>query len=85
MASLTLNVDETLLRQARVRALRQGTSVNTLVREWLERYAGEDEQRTASDEIVELLEQTDANSGPAPWKWNREEIYEERVARYGRR
>jgi plasmid stability protein len=74
MGSLTLNLDEELLRRARIRALEQGTSVNALVREWLERYAGDDEQR-ASAEIVELLSRSAANSGPDPWKWNRDELY----------
>jgi hypothetical protein len=41
----------------------------------LERYAGDDEQR-ASAEIVEMLSRSAANSGPDPWKWNRDELYQ---------
>lgn len=84
MASLTLTIDEGLLRQARIRALQQGTSVNALVREWLERYADQDRQRRATEAIIELAEQSTANSGPDPWKWHRDDIYEERLSRYGR-
>ena len=36
MANLTLAVDDQLLRQARLRALEQGTSVNALLRDYLE-------------------------------------------------
>ena len=39
---LTLTIDEETLRRARIRALEQGTSVNAVVREFLQRYA-EDE------------------------------------------
>jgi plasmid stability protein len=38
----TLTIDEETLRRARIRALEQGTSVNAVVREFLQRYA-EDE------------------------------------------
>lgn len=84
MASLTLTIDEGLLRQARIRALQQGTSVNALVREWLERYADQDRQRRATEAIIAIAEQHAANAGPDPWKWNRDDIYEERLSRYGR-
>ena len=84
MGSLTLNIDEELLRRARIRALEQGTSVNALVRGWLERYANDDLQRVVSAEIVELLARSGANAGPDPWKWNREDVYEDRVDHHGR-
>ena len=41
MANLTLAIDEDVLRRARIRALEQGTSVNALLREYLDAYAGE--------------------------------------------
>ncbi len=40
MANLTITIDERLLKQARMRALEDGTSVNALLRTYLERYAG---------------------------------------------
>ncbi len=40
MANLTLAVDDQLLRRARLRALEQGTSVNALLRDYLETFAG---------------------------------------------
>ena len=53
MANLTLTVDESLLKKARIRALEEGTSVNALVREYLERYAGE---TTSREEIIARIE-----------------------------
>ncbi|QSB16114.1 hypothetical protein JQS43_07365 [Natronosporangium hydrolyticum] len=84
MASLTLNVDEGLLRRARIRALQQGTSVNQLVRQWLEHYLDEDADRQIGESLVETFNQAAANSGPAPWRWSREELYEERLGEHGR-
>ena len=37
MTNLTLSVDETLLRKARILALARGTSVNAMVREFIEK------------------------------------------------
>ena len=37
MANLTLSLDDTLLRRAREAALRENTSVNSLVRDFLSR------------------------------------------------
>jgi plasmid stability protein len=84
MANLTLTIDDDLLRRARIRALQQDTSVNALVRQWLEGYAEVDQHRRVTEEFLAIAEQSDANSGPEPWKWNRDEIYEERLARYDR-
>ena len=84
MASLTLTIDGELLRRARIRALEQDTSVNALVREWLENYVDTERQQRATEEFIAIVEQSTANSGPTPWKWDRDEIYEERLGRYGR-
>ena len=43
MANLTITIDETLLREARVRAVREGTSVNAVLRDYLQGYAREHE------------------------------------------
>jgi len=40
MANLAITIDDALLKRARMRALEQGTSVNALLREYLEAYAG---------------------------------------------
>ncbi len=76
MANLTLTIDAQLLKRARMRALEQDTSVNALVRAYLEDLAG---QGTASDPMkafLELARRSDAGSGPAGRAWTREELYE---------
>lgn len=40
MATLTIAIDDEVLQRARLHAAEQGTSVNAVVREHLERYAG---------------------------------------------
>jgi len=53
MANLTITIDDEVLKRARVRATEQGTSVNAVVREYLEQYAG---SRSAQEQaLVRLL------------------------------
>ncbi len=40
MTNLTITVDEQTLKKARIRALEEGTSVNAILRDYLETYAG---------------------------------------------
>ena len=41
MANLTITVDEEVLRRARIRALELNTSVNAVLREYLDEFIGE--------------------------------------------
>jgi plasmid stability protein len=84
MSSLTLTIDEELLRRARIRALELGTSVNALVREWLENFADAERQRRATEEFLAIAKRSRASSGPDGRTWTRDDIYEERLGRYGR-
>lgn len=84
MASLTLTIDEDLLRQARIRALELGTSVNSLVRDFLESFAERDRTQQAMNDIVAIARQSRASSGPAGRSWTRDDLYEERSGRHGR-
>jgi hypothetical protein len=67
-------VDEVLLRQARIRALEQGTSVNALVRAYLEHYVG-----TSAGEgincFLEIANRAAASSGPQGRAWSRDELH----------
>ena len=47
MSNLTISVDDELIRQARIRAIEQGTSVSAKVREFLTQYARGDAQAPA--------------------------------------
>ena len=76
MANLTIAVDEQLLKRARLRALREGTSVNRVLRERLLSYVEDDRRRRKA--IRDLLGLSRAaRSGSGGRKLSREDIYGE--------
>jgi hypothetical protein len=76
MANLTITVDVGLLKQARLRALREGTSVNRLLRERLQDYVeGDRRRRKAIREILRLSRS--ARSGSGGRRLRREDVYGE--------
>ncbi len=83
MANLTLTVDADVLRRARIRALERDTSVNAVVRDFLEGFAGAERERDALRTVGELLDGAGAGSGPRGRTWTREELYDERLERSG--
>ena len=54
MSNLTITVDDDVLKRARMRALENGVSVNAVLREFLEAYAGA--RRTSREAIADLLQ-----------------------------
>ncbi|CAN5137397.1 MAG: hypothetical protein H0W36_10775 [Gemmatimonadetes bacterium] len=75
MSNLTITVGDEALRMARIRALTQGTSVNAVLREFLEAYAGvRGEQEEASRRLISLSR--DAGSRRGGRRWTRNELYE---------
>lgn len=74
MANLTLSLDDELLQKAREAALREHTSVNALVREYLERYVDARSRRMeALDALDALADRADsASRGP----WSRDSLHE---------
>jgi hypothetical protein len=81
MANLTVTIDERVLRRARIKALEQGTSVNKVVSQYLERYAGMGATERALAEFLEIAEGTHASSGPGGRTWRREDLYDRPVLR----
>ena len=79
MANLTISLDDRLLRRARVRAAEEGTSLNAMLAEYLERYAGTDDASMALAEILELAAASDSGSGPGGRTWKRENLYDDRL------
>jgi plasmid stability protein len=79
--NLTITVDGEVLRRARIRALEQGTSVNAIVREFLDSYAGAEEEQEARSRLAELARASPASSGEAGRGWTREDLYAERLER----
>jgi hypothetical protein len=85
MANLTIAVDAGTLKKARMRALEEDTSVNAVLREYLEEYAGRrQEQLEAARRIIEASRESRSGSGPGGRKWKREDAYEERLVRHPR-
>jgi antitoxin component of RelBE/YafQ-DinJ toxin-antitoxin module len=70
--NITLSVDDEVVRAARERAEAMGTSVNQLVREYLEQLAGKKDRAAAIAELRKLSAKSKGNV--QKWKFNREEI-----------
>ena len=76
MANLTVTVDERVLKRARIKAIEQGTSVNRVVNEYLERWAGTSQTQEALAGFLELAANSKASSGPGGRRWRREDLYD---------
>jgi hypothetical protein len=78
MANLTITVSSDVLKQARMRALAEDTSVNALLAEYLARYAKSDDaqrrRNEAADRLLQLSRETDSASGGA--RWTRQKLHE---------
>jgi replicative DNA helicase len=75
MANLTITVPEEILKSARRRALEQGTSVNALLRDYLNQLAGtQPAQANAAKRVLELSRTSRSGRGKA--KWTRDELYQ---------
>lgn len=74
MRNLTVAIDEAILRKARIRALEQGTSVNALLRQYLESYAGGTEERPAAvQDLIVLSKKSRSRRGEQVW--TRDELH----------
>jgi plasmid stability protein len=76
VTNLTLTIDDELLKRARIRALEQDTSVNALVREYLEQLAARRPEREGMGAFLAMTESIHAGSGPGGRSWTRDELYE---------
>ncbi len=75
MANLTITVDDDLLKKARIRALEQGTSVNALLREYLEAYTGV--RLIREERLKDLIRLSQAASSRRGGRaWTRDELHE---------
>ena len=82
MANLTLAIDDDLLRQARIKAVQQGTSVNEICRQAIERFAA---PATGEGDFMARLaavgDRIAATAGAAEPAWpNRDALYDEALA-----
>jgi hypothetical protein len=77
MANLTITIDEETLRRARIRALEQDTSVNSLLRDYLEAFAAAGATWNQATEALLRLSRR-ARSGRGDRRWTRDELHERR-------
>lgn len=83
MQNLTLAIEKDVLLEARKLALERGTTVNKLVRDYLaELIQQRDRQREALASLRKAWKRGVVDAEPRTWK--REDIYAERLDRYGR-
>ena len=75
MANLTIVVNDSVLKRARLRAMEQGTSVNSVLRDYLEAYARIRSQREAAIADLFRLSAT-AKSRRGRKQWTRDELHE---------
>jgi len=81
MANLTIVVDKQVLKRARIKAIGDGTSVNAVLRDYLERYANGSQAEAALASFAELARRSSAGSGPGGRTWSREEIHDRSTLR----
>lgn len=73
--NLTVTVDKEILQRARIRAIEEDTSVNAVVRRYLESYAGVAYgRREAIDRLLHLSKTTKTGRGSA--RWTRDELHD---------
>ena len=91
MANLTLSIDDDLLKQSRLYAVQHDTSVNAMVREYLEGLvtkSKDTEQAERLKEIAEMnrfLDEVAAKAQvPDGYRWKREDAYEGRLPRWNK-
>ena len=78
--NLTLSVDERIVEQARKAAQSMGKSLNQAVRDYLEQLAGQSQREAVIKELRELSMTGQTPKGQnGGWKFDREEIYTERL------
>ncbi len=75
--NVTLSVQASVLKQAREVARRQGTSLNELIRRYLESIAGQHDREAVVDALRTQWRTAEGHSGGEAWK--REDAYEDRL------
>jgi hypothetical protein len=76
--NVTLSIDDQTLARARQLAQQRGTSLNQMIRDYLDSLTARDPAQTVA-ELRRLWQEEEGDSGG--WKWNREELYDRPVLR----
>jgi hypothetical protein len=76
MANLTITIDAAILKKGRLRALTQGSSVNAVLRKFLESYAGvRTEEAAALEDLLALSDQARSSQGGGK-RWTRDDLHD---------
>jgi predicted transcriptional regulator len=79
--NITIQLDDDLIRRAKVIAAECGTSVSGLVAQQItELIAARDRYVRARESALRMMSEATDRGGR---RWTREELYEERLSRYG--
>jgi hypothetical protein len=73
--NITLSIDEQIVDRAREKLRAVGKSINQEIRDHLQHVAGDDDL----EQDIEFLRSTTGQGNSGDWKWNRDELYEERL------
>ena len=76
MTNLTITVDEAVLKRARIRAIHEGTSVNSVMRSFLESWSGSATGEESAAALVALARGATSGSGPGGRVWARDDLHE---------
>ena len=75
MTNSTISTDREVLKKVRLRAVREGTSANAVLRDFMESYAGVSGARSeAAHDLLTLAKATRSRSGGR--RWSRDEVHE---------
>ncbi|MFW5994697.1 MAG: DUF6364 family protein [Spirochaetia bacterium] len=77
--NITLSADDDLVRKAREYSRRHGTSLNELIRQYLEEIVGTQTREETAQDFAEIAESMAGDSGGVGWS-GREELYAGRMA-----
>ena len=81
MTNVTISVDEETLKRARMRALGEGTSLDAVLRDYLETYAGHiSARREAWERIQDIARQAGIRGEGEPLP-QRDELYDRPILR----
>lgn len=81
--NVTLSIDADTVARARSLAESQGTSLNQVIRDYLAHYAATGPARTVGSRLTELLD-AGAVGHSGGGRFAREELYADRLDRYGK-
>lgn len=75
MTNFTITLDEEDLKQARIAAIQQGTSLNAIIRNFIKEYINRNQRhQQATERLLQKAETSTFNS--AGYTWKRDDLYE---------